>query len=189
MADRAGRREGWLWGVLLALALLGAVIGIAQWVERGGTEDAPEPLRLGDPGMPLGDPLDPLPSPDLPADFVPDLPAVPTLPPGARARTPPARDREGEQTEDGRLGDLAAEMRLVGEARALAATDPSGALQLLDQHRARFPRGALREEREVYAIEALVGIAHTDEAERRYHEFRADFPESTFLARLERAMN
>lgn len=175
-----------MWGVLLALAMLGGVVGFVQFVERGDAGPAPTPLRLGDPGMPLGGPADPPASRDLPSDFVPDLPAVPTLLPGARAKRAPSA---AEDSDDDRLSALAAEMRLVGEARALATTDPGGSLQLLDQHRARFPQGELREEREVYAIEALVALARANDAERRYLEFRSDFPSSTFVARLERVMN
>jgi hypothetical protein len=174
-----------MWGGVLALALFGAAIGVAQWVERGGG-DAREPdgLRLGEDGLPLGDRLDERTGAELPEGFVPDLPAVPTLPPGAH------RDVMATEasTDDERLDALAVEMRLVREARGLIESDPAAALQLLDRHRSRYPSGALREEREAYAIEALLALRHTEEVERRYLEFREDFPTSSFMPRLERAM-
>jgi hypothetical protein len=113
-----------MWGGVLALALFGAAIGVAQWVERGGG-DAREPdgLRLGEDGLPLGDRLDERTGAELPEGFVPDLPAVPTLPPGAH------RDVMATEasTDDERLDALAVEMRLVREARGLIESDPAAA--------------------------------------------------------------
>jgi hypothetical protein len=177
---RRRSQEGWLWGAFLAIALLGAVVGVVEWLDSGEAGPPPQPLELGQPGMPLGPP----PVPPLPEGFVPDLPPVPTLPPGAR----PSRGAAEGATDDERLDQLAGEMRLMQEARAALEHDPTGALTLLEQHRQRYPRGALSEEREVYAIEALVVLGHTEEVERRYLEFRSDFPDSTFTERLERVM-
>lgn len=109
----------------------------------------------------------------------PDLPEVPTLPPGTHVGA-----RDPEAAED----DLAVEMRLVHEARRMLDTDAAAALTLLEQHRTRFPRGALREEREAYAIDAMISLGHTEAVERRYVEFQNDFPASTFLPRLSERM-
>jgi hypothetical protein len=176
------RREGWLWGAFFALALVGGIAGGAQWLASGGSEPAPPPLRLDELEPPVREPRA---IPDLPDGFVPALPPVPTLPPGARARV---GTRDEAATDDERLGDLAAEMRLLREARGLVEADPAAALGLLDQHRERFPRGALEEEREVYSIEALVALGRTTEAERRYLELRTDHPRSPLLPRLEPLM-
>ncbi|UJR84985.1 hypothetical protein [Sandaracinus amylolyticus] len=181
MSERRDR-QGWIWGGLLVASLATAVVGLVDWLSSGDADPAPEPLALDQPGMPFGPSGEPPPGePPLPEGFVPNLPAVPTLAPGAR---PERASAEGE----GRLSDLAAEMRLVQEARGMIATEPAVALSLLDQHRARFPEGALREEREVYAIEALAALGRTDEVERRYLEFREDFPESSLTERLQRVV-
>jgi|GEM_PF-2961545 hypothetical protein len=113
-------------------------------------------------------------------DAAPALPAVPTLPPGTSlSRT------HGESASAAERGDdLSAEMRLVSEARRTMAEDPVEALALLDQHRERYPRGALREEREAHAILILRRLERTLDAERRYTDFLADFPGSSFLAVL-----
>lgn len=178
------KREGLFWGAVLALALAFAVVGVAQWVGSGEAGSAPEPLALDQPGMPFGPDEEAPAPPPLPEGFVPDLPDVPTLPEGAR----PARSAAEGAGDDARLDQLAGEMRLVREARDLLERDPTAALSLLDQHRHRYPQGVLREEREVYAIEALLLLRQTDQVERRYLEFREDFPASTFLPRLERLM-
>ncbi|MDQ3033489.1 MAG: hypothetical protein M3Y87_13805 [Myxococcota bacterium] len=186
---RRRSREGWIWGSLLVVSLLGGVIAFTQWVERGDAAAPPEPLALDQPGMPFG-PAEDLPSaPPLPDGFVPDLPPVPTLASGAR----PSRGAGAQATDDERLDELAAEMRLLQEARGILGAvesdrDPAAALALLDQHRQRYPQGALAEEREVYSIEALLLLGQDDQVERRFVEFREDYPDSTFLERLERAM-
>lgn len=107
----------------------------------------------------------------------PALPAVPTLRPG----TSLARAHGGEASAAERGDDLSAEMRLVSEARRTMAEDPAEALALLDQHRERYPAGALREEREAHAILILRRLERTADAERRYTDFLSDFPASSFL--------
>jgi hypothetical protein len=59
---------------------------------------------------------------------------------------------------------------LVEEARLLKRAQnatPAEALRLTDEHRVRFPRGALREEREAIAAQALRKLSRTQEAEGR----------------------
>src|SRR5262249_8080785 len=109
---------------------------------------------------------------------VPNLPPVPVLPPGTHLR-------RAEPPSDA----LSSEMRLLEEARASMEEDPGGALALLEQHRARFPTGALREEREAYAIEVLNHLGRPAEAERRYFDFAREFPESHFLPRIRRLVD
>jgi hypothetical protein len=173
------RREGWIWGIVLSLALVGGAVGAADWLGRGPQRRAPEALDLDEAlAVPAPDAASP-----MPPGFVPDLPAVPRLPPGTRVQRAPA-----PVENDPRLEGLGAEMRLIGEARRVLADDPTGALLLLEQHRAHHPQGALREEREAYAVEALSALGRASEAERRYTEFLEDFPDSSFRSRLVRAM-
>ena len=162
-------------GVVLAALALGGSLGADATTE-------PQPLRLGEPGTPLGEPLPR--EPDLPSDFVPDLPTVPTLPEGIHVA-----HAHAEGGGDGELGDdLSAEMRLLAEARLTLREDPAAALLLLDQHRERFPAGALGEERDAYTILALHALARTTDVERRYIDFRAHYAASAFIPILERAL-
>lgn len=171
------KREGWFWGGLLVLSLAAGLVAFVQWVQRGDADPAPPALTLEERAE--GPTAEPRRMPELPDDFAPDLPEVPTLPTGTHvgARDPEAAD-----------DDLAAEMRLVHEARRMLDEDPAASFALLEQHRTRFPRGALREEREAYAIDAMISLRHTEAVERRYLEFREDFPGSTFLPRLAERM-
>lgn len=112
---------------------------------------------------------------------VPDLPEVPMLPPG----TSLSRGHGETATAEEAAADLGAEMRLLTDARrSLRGGEPAVALSLLDQHRDRFPAGALAEEREAYAIVALRALGHTEDAERRLADFHAEHPGSTLLERV-----
>ncbi|MFK7985047.1 MAG: hypothetical protein AB8I08_03375 [Sandaracinaceae bacterium] len=118
---------------------------------------------------------------DLDPDFRPDLPTVPDLATQPPPPRPPPRD-------DPRMQQLGAEMRYLARARDLVTEHPSEALGVLRDHRQEYPQGVLREEREAYTVEALVLLEHVAEAERRYYEFRRDFPESDFTERLQEMM-
>ena len=166
---------------MLALATLGAGVALSEWPNRTDVGPEPTPLVLGVPGAPLSDPEQAA-RPDLPPDFVPDLPAVPTLPPGTHI----GGRQEPDDDDTDPMARLAIEMRLVREAQRLVPIEPREALVLLDRHRRTFPEGALREEREAYAIEALAALGRHDEVERRLLDFRSDHPYSSFLDRLER---
>jgi len=75
-------------------------------------------------------------------------------------------------------------MRHLSRARELLADHPAEALGILEQHRRQFPQGGLSEEREAFAIEALVALGRTDLAERRYYDFVRDYPSSELAGRL-----
>jgi hypothetical protein len=74
---------------------------------------------------------------------------------------------------------------LLLRAQQVLASDPSTALDLTRQHARLFPAGGLVPEREVLAIEALVQLGRLEDARSRFGVFRARFPQSPHLARLE----
>lgn len=165
-------------GGLLALGLM--IAG-----SLGGRETAvPPAMRLGESGMPLAE--HEAPTKELPEGFVPNLPPVPTLPAGTHV----ARAHAAGAGDDERGDDLSAEMRLLSEARdELAEDDAASCLTLLDQHRERFPTGALSEDRDAYTLLALHALGREPEVERRYVDFREDYPSSTFLDTLARELS
>jgi hypothetical protein len=73
---------------------------------------------------------------------------------------------------------------LLLRARQELASDPSGALTLTQEHARRFPSGALVQEREVLAIEALARLGRSSDAKHRLDAFRARFPRSPHIERL-----
>lgn len=172
-ASTSGRRADLLiYGTVLALALLGAVVAVV------GSDDEPEATTAAPPSTapPESEEQAERAPPDAPA-IVPNLPSVPDL----RAEPPPARPT-GE--EDPRFVVLGAEMRFLSHARELLAERPAEALAVLEQHRRAHPQGVLREEREAFAIEALVALEDREAAERRYYDFLRDYPRSELVSRL-----
>jgi|GEM_PF-890665 hypothetical protein len=119
---------------------------------------------------------------------------VPTAEPGAPR---PPRDGEsaredsdlartgspGPEAEEG--SDLAAERRLIDAARADVAEGRfEPALAGLAAHRRRFPAGALAEDRDALAIEALVGAGRLTEAGRAAGTFEREHPSSLLRGRV-----
>jgi hypothetical protein len=171
----------------ITLAAFGAgLLAIALLIGGGiGGEETAEPpaMRLGDPGMPLAE--HDAPTKELPEGFVPDLPPVPVLPEGAHV----GHAHAAGAAEDVRGDDLGAEMRILSEARnELAQDDAAACLVLLEQHRERFPTGELAEDRDAYTLLALHALGREQEVERRYVDFREDYPQSTFLDTLAREL-
>ena len=77
------------------------------------------------------------------------------------------------------------EASLVQRARSALEADPAQALALADEADDRFPSGALVEERQVVAIEALVRLGRVDEARTRGSHFLRRFPASVHQRRVE----
>jgi hypothetical protein len=107
----------------------------------------------------------------------------------ARA-SPSSRHSAGEQAamrgaaapdssaEDG------AEVVLIDRARQAIASDPSRSLLLVEEHRRRFPRGAMGEEREVIGIAALVGLGRKAQARELGEAFLRAHPGSAYARRV-----
>lgn len=104
-----------------------------------------------------------------------DLPAAAT---GALASPKPAATTPRGPAS----GDLSAERAVLDVARtALGRGDPAHALASTDEHARRFPRGALSEEREAIAVQALAQSGRAEEARSRALRFKKDHPESILL--------
>jgi hypothetical protein len=84
-----------------------------------------------------------------------------------------------------RAEDGVSEIALLDAAQDALPSDPAAALVLADRHAARFPHGALAQEREVIAIEAMSRLGRIDDARRRAHRFSREFPRSAHWPRIE----
>lgn len=76
------------------------------------------------------------------------------------------------------------EAELLEQARSAMKTDPARALARANEHRQRFPGGALVQEREVIAIKALRALGRAGEADARAAAFAKAFPGSAFERKL-----
>ena len=88
----------------------------------------------------------------------------------------------GAQPDD--LRDPAAELALLKRAKAHARSAPQRALALVAEHEQRFANGALVQEREVIAIEALLAGGDRDAAEQRAARFFERFADSAHTRRV-----
>ncbi len=77
------------------------------------------------------------------------------------------------------------EVALLDLARSSLGTDPRRALSLTQEHAKRFPHGALAQEREVIAIEALSRLGQTDAARSRGSEFERRYPGSAHQQKID----
>jgi hypothetical protein len=78
------------------------------------------------------------------------------------------------------------ELRVLQPARqAVARQDYVSALAAITEHHRLFPAGRLAEEREALRVKALLGLGRTTEAQRAGSAFRARFPRSALLGRIQ----
>ncbi|MDB5212317.1 MAG: hypothetical protein JWO86_244 [Myxococcaceae bacterium] len=76
------------------------------------------------------------------------------------------------------------EASFLRRAQTTLNGDPATALQMLEQHPARFPQGVLVQERDVMAIDALARLGRTDEARARARAFAVRYPRSAHESRI-----
>ena len=124
-------------------------------------ERAPTPVRAPDP-----DPLPP------PAAAVP----VDTLPTAEIPKAPASAPAPAARCDDVMLVDAA--------DTQLRAGKPKAALAVVREHERRCPTGALVQERERIAIEALVQLGRIDQARGRARAFEERFPSSPHVGRI-----
>jgi hypothetical protein len=83
------------------------------------------------------------------------------------------------------IADNVTEIELIDRAQRSLAHQPAVARQWVEEHMKRFPEGTFAQERETIAIEAFVGEGRLIEARTRAAQFRARFPESAYLRRID----
>ncbi len=100
----------------------------------------------------------------------------------------PVANRREEARDPGRPATrptLAEELALLREAQlASRAGSLSRALELLNEHAARFPAGDLREERLVARINVLCSLGRIDDAREEAERFLAQAPQTPYASRV-----
>jgi hypothetical protein len=74
---------------------------------------------------------------------------------------------------------------LLSEAQRAVRADPARALQIADRDATLHPFGALAQEREMIAIQALVTLGRRGDATLRAARFRATNPGSAYEPRID----
>ena len=98
---------------------------------------------------------------------------------------PAVRPRRIEEAAPALEIDPEAELALVREAQDALRSAPARALALAEEHVRRFGDGALAQEREVVAIDALSRLARHDEASARAARFHTRWPRSAHRRRID----
>lgn len=181
---------GWVVGVVLTVVVGGA--GYAWWprgVEPVVPVVVPEVVEAPEEVVaPRVGTVDSLPPARV---VVPKVAKVPGLParPVEGARGPvgmvPKVSSPAAAVVEVEVTDLDRELLLISMAQGALRSDPSRALEVAAEHRAQFPSGQLAQEREVVAIEALVALGRREEAAARAEAFRAKWPGSAHVRRIE----
>lgn len=100
---------------------------------------------------------------------VPDVdvksPAAPLSAAVSAPPAPAAPTAEPDASSSRAASRIAEEARILESARALLASNPTAALREVEAHASTFPQGALRTERELLRIEALVRAGRKEEAQ------------------------
>ncbi|WP_437319723.1 hypothetical protein [Sorangium sp. So ce385] len=180
-------------------AAVGAVLVGAVWLMPSRSQRPPEPPRAAavataPKAAPTAAPV--AEAPAVPADAPPAAPPArepgpePPRPPASAPAPPrspaPAIDAKvaGDPAQAA-LPDAETETSLLQRAQDALGARPAEALALTDVHRARFPSGALSQEREVIAIGALKALGRGGEARARADRFVAEHPSSAYRRRIE----
>jgi hypothetical protein len=79
------------------------------------------------------------------------------------------------------------EVELLRQAQSALSKDPKRALALTQEHKRRFPDGALVQEREVIAVDALGRLGDREQAKKRADEFDRRYPDSAHRRKVEAA--
>lgn len=77
---------------------------------------------------------------------------------------------------------------LLLRARSALRGDPARALEITDEHRRLYPEGAMAEEREALAIEALAALDRGEALRARADRFGRSYPRSPYAARVRAAL-
>lgn len=166
---------------LAGLAIVSAV-GASIWVAHPAAAPAPAPTVSVAP-----------PPSASPTASTPPLAASVAPPPSASASSsapasaPVALRAATPQSATASSVAAPSEAALLTEAHeALLHGSAARALALASEHRRAYPSGALAQEREVIAVEALVRLGRRDEARRRAEAFHASYPGSPHGDRVDR---
>jgi hypothetical protein len=159
-------------GKVAALIAAGAIAAAAAATLLRAPDEAPPP----GPSATTLAPAPPSASPPPPASAPVEPPPVETSP--APEPKPSARVAPRPAVPEATLLQQAHDELLRGSA--------ARALAIAGEHQRAYPTGALAQEREVIAIEALVRLGRVDEARRRAKAFHAAYPGSSHAARIDR---
>lgn len=118
---------------------------------------------------------EPVVTPSVVVPVSPETALAPTNAPDTKTKAGPTETQLREES-----------LAVLDARAALRGGQAGRALELLDQMRSRFPRGALGQEREALTIEALAKSGQSAAAGRRADAFVRNHPHSPYVADVKR---
>lgn len=116
----------------------------------------------------------------------PQLGIRPPFPPQTATATPENRALNPSQAPV--APRRRSESELLESARRLLKAEPQRALRLTEEHARLYPKGALSQEREIIAIEALSRLGKRESAKARGADFGVTYPDSAHQPRLNQTL-
>jgi hypothetical protein len=141
---------------------------------------SPAPVRAPNPAVPT--------APVAPPASVNAAPSVPAVEPPPAAEQPSAPAKPAPSVLKGTRERAPDEAKLLEQARRALSTNPSQALAITRRHQALYPNGALAQEREVIAIEALRRLGKSGQASERADSFEQKYPDSAHRRTVEKGL-
>ena len=169
----------------MTVAKVGAAIVVAGSLATAGYVGLRPPPAKPVPAMVA--PASPMRAPRVAPSVVNEIESLaveaPTPVPAKTARTRPSNDRAARVPRV--TADLEGEARLLEQADAdLRRGDANAALARLAEHAAKYPAGALREEREGVRVVALCRAGREAEGKAAAERFLARSPHSALATRI-----
>jgi hypothetical protein len=190
LAAASGAVKAVVLKVVLVLAAVGAGAGLAgvalRMVSDSPAARAPEPMPVVVEALPVV----PGPSVEVPAAPPEGITAAPPerVAPRRKARDVAMSPRASASVQEplpAKESTVASEVAALDRARsALSAGDPARTLSELVKYDAAFPNGALRQEKTMLEVRALLAAGQRQNARRRVDAFLAAHPDSAQAARL-----
>lgn len=186
-ANAASLAHGSWWGgalIGLGVGLVGAaVIWFAPPLPGSPAPPLPPRIEVAAP-LPVAEPA-PIPAPiasSAPLLAERSASPAPRAPSAISAPAPSSTPTASASAEP--ANGPAEELALLVQIKQRAASDPAGAVALVDEGHRRFPRGSFYQERESIAVLALAQIGRSTEARERAQRFLAAHPQSPYAERL-----
>ncbi len=189
--------------VLVAVLVTAGAVGGGAWLASDGAPSetsavagrdepasSPDPPAVEGPRGGAREPeLHPSASEATPSETIERTPAHRrrVASPAARAPALPAAARSRRETQPAPAA-LAEEVAAIDSTRRALETSPYRALELAEEHRARFGDGVLGPERDLLRIEALLALGRDDEAQALADDLLARDPRSAHARTLRRLL-
>jgi hypothetical protein len=182
-AKAAAMAQGSWWGAALIGTALGLVGAVVIWFAPvGPSPSAPPVPAIEATAAPpvLVAPPPPVATIPAPAETGSGVAARAALP--AKADAPRAAVSAAASADP--VDPAAEELALLVRIKEKAASDPAGAIALVDEGHQRFPRGGFYLERESIAVLALAQLGRTAEARERAKRVLEAHPGNAYAERL-----